>query len=187
MFMDLTKAGKATALYGNHEDMMLDHLYQTHIYGHNIWHCNGGGATLKSYDQKIPEAVIGWVGGLPLYQWLPNNVLASHSFPAYGDDLQQACKITFNKQPSFVDAFERSIIWNREEPRRFTKVGKPTFQVAGHNSQFGLEWFSDGEGAYALCIDTSQSKLLTGVSWDSDLPFTIDNVEFFMEMYPELL
>jgi hypothetical protein len=58
------------------------------------------------------------------------------------------------------DDFEDSIIWNRWQPHR---VDEYDLQIAGHNSQWGLKRFSDERGEFAIGIDTSRTRILTGL------------------------
>lgn len=149
------KNGKA--LLGNHEHMMLDSLRHTGFYQESTWLANGAKATLNSFGFHIPDEVVKWVSKLPLYKKM-DGVLISHSFVAPGSTLEQACVVDTHWSRS-----DYNIIWNRTAPQRMDDI----VQIAGHNSQFGLEHFSDQFGKYAICIDASQDKVLVGINWPS--------------------
>lgn len=155
------KNGKA--ILGNHEHLLLDYCRQSGYYDPGIWFYNGGDATLKSFDPEekfhgpevIPEEVLKWIEGLPLYMEV-DGCLLSHSFVQPGMTLEDSTK--FGR--GIWDVGESRIIWNRREP-----VRRPEYkmQIAGHNSQFGLRRFSDEQGEYAICLDDSRKKVLTGL------------------------
>lgn len=144
------------AVLANHEHMMLDHCRDTGYYLAGTWEINGGDATLSSYGGVIPEEVLAWIEGLPPYLEI-DGCLASHSFVAPGITLAEACELGDNSRDA---RFERSILWNREPPRRLRPY---RLQIAGHNSQFGLKEFSDWRGRFALCLDDSRRGRLTGL------------------------
>jgi hypothetical protein len=156
------KNGKA--LKGNHEHMMLDYYNPTNFYQSGLWEYNGGTATLcsfQSYTVNELEKVLNWMTHLPLY--LDDGInFISHSFLYPGMPLENACDINRNWQ-----AIETSIIWNRREPVRLAN----RYQIAGHNSQIGYKEFSDKDGAFALCIDDSSKKILTGYNTDTGTVF----------------
>jgi hypothetical protein len=149
------KNGKA--ILGNHEHMMLDSQRHTGFYQDCTWLSNGARPTINSFGYHIPEEVVEWVAKLPLYVKM-DGVLISHSFVAPRFTLEQACKVDVH----WRDA-DYNIIWNRLCPERMDEI----IQIAGHNSQFGLEHFSDQFGEYAVCIDASQQQVLVGINWPS--------------------
>ena len=143
------------ALYGNHEEMMIDYFDQTHQYDEGLWvFQNGGKPTLNSYgydeegNPKVPKEHLDFLRSLPLYIET-DKFFISHSFWHSFLSLEAACNPT---------CAEWSIVWNRMPPKRRDK-----FQIAGHNSQFGLKKFDD----FAICIDTSASDILTGINTDT--------------------
>lgn len=85
--------------------------------------------------------------GLPV-KWEDDEVFVSHTFLDFGE-LDFGARI-----PEYL--------WNRSEP-----VSQDRFQIAGHNSHFGVRlWMSDlysGQVAYALSIDASATKQIAGV------------------------
>lgn len=56
-------------ILGNHEQMMLKALEGGPLSSQLLqdWLCNGGQATLQSYNHHIPQAHITWMQNLPLY------------------------------------------------------------------------------------------------------------------------
>jgi len=163
------------AVLGNHDHMMLSYLARTGYYPGDVWFWNGGGATVKSYEKaginiltqdehsedfKVVKRAIEFLQSLPLYIQ-QDGLHISHSFPNPSMPLPVSCDLErWGKNYSQV---EMSIIWNRGQPRRM----KDYYQVTGHNSHWGLKRFSDKEGEYGICLDTSRSKILTGMHWPS--------------------
>jgi hypothetical protein len=145
-------AGNAVSLKGNHEHMMIDCMRKAGLYEDGIWLANGGYKTIASYGMYVPDDVLAWATALPLFWEDPESGLfVSHSFPFNGN-VAESCH---NLETDY------SIIWSREEPVRMP--GR--FQVVGHNSQWGLRRFSDAQGDFAISIDTSRDKVLTGIHW----------------------
>lgn len=155
------------AVLANHEHMLLDHCRGIAYYTPGAWEINGGDATLTAYGGTIPEDVLDWIERLPLYLEI-EGCLVSHSFVYPGYSLEQACDLGSSSRDS---RFDRSIIWNRDPPRRMPKYMR---QIAGHNSQFGLREFSDRKGVFAICLDDSRHNRLTGIHLPS---FEIYQVE----------
>lgn len=150
----------AEALLGNHEHMMIDNYRATDQYDPVIWAMNGGISTMESYGNKIPNDVIIWLEGLPVSKEVEigNDLfLISHGFVHPIKTLEEA-SITSEL------ATDLSIVWNRSKPQRIDKYKS---QIAGHNSHMGLRTFSDEKGPFAMCIDTSRDKILTGISLPS--------------------
>ena len=162
----------AKCIKGNHEDMFVDFILRTKIYHRNDFPNNGGWATLKSYGidlyedtdallerllelfakpyELIPYEHILWLKELPLY-YEEDGLLVTHA-PLHGcfHSAGQA-KIKLNAITLF-----NSPLWNRTPP-----IGRKNFQIFGHCGtmcKFG-DW--------AVCIDDSHSKKLTGMSWPS--------------------
>lgn len=152
-----------TVLYGNHEDLLVDHV-RDHgkEYGYDCWLYNGGDKTLLSYGDEVPADVVSWLSVRPRDISLTVNdkkIYVSHTFkPHWGTSY-------IGTQP---------LIWNRRTPE--WEDCPYDLQVAGHNSQWGLSWFDktdeyevltdmDGwqEKAFAICLDDSRSKLLTAL------------------------
>lgn len=148
------------AVLGNHEHLMLDHCQSRGFYGSDIWIMNGGYTTLNSYGGHVPPEVLTWIESLPLYIEI-GDTLITHAFlrPAAIDDdivLKENCDLG----NSVLDKGETTIIWNRREPVRRNKW---KLQVCGHNSQFGLREWRDEEGMFAVCLDDSRHRKLTGL------------------------
>jgi hypothetical protein len=161
-FMRASEEGTGNSLYGNHCDFLVDHCRKTGIYQRGIWEWNGGTATLDSFNWYIPEEIVNWVANLPLYEWidLPDKtILVSHSFVAPHLDVKEAVAIAARPSRTWDEQdFEDSIIWNRRVPNR-----KEYFQIAGHNSNWGIREFEDNQGIYAIGIDDSRNEKLTGL------------------------
>lgn len=155
------KNGKA--ILGNHEHMMLDFCRRGRYYDSGVWGWNGGDQTLLSYDpdqmktalEVVPEEHLKWIEGLPLHM-VVDGCLLSHSFIQPGMTLEESTKFGRN----IWDVGESRIIWNRREP-----VRRPEYrlQICGHNSQWGLRRFADEQGEYAVCLDDSRKRVLTGL------------------------
>ena len=161
------KNGKA--IYGNHEDLMLNDCRNTNFYPYGCWIRNGGGPTLASFAGTIPEEVLTWVEYLPKYLEL-EGCLISHAFvDSIYDTPELACNFGCDSNDWPMDY---SIIWNRLAPISRDKYVR---QIAGHNSQMGLMDFSDKDGIYATCIDDSRNRKLTGIHIPS---FKIYQVEY---------
>lgn len=168
------KNGKA--ILGNHEHMMIDSYREHGYYAWNTWERNGGRKTVESYagpfgytKQHIPEEVIRWMEKLPKYMVI-EDILLSHSFLAQGMSLENACKLGTTSDSLTCDA---SIIWNRGEPVRHPDY---KLQICGHNSQFGLERWADEQGEYAICLDDSAEKRLTGLHLPSMVVYQQDYI-----------
>ncbi|MGE0225053.1 MAG: metallophosphoesterase [Acetobacteraceae bacterium] len=144
------------AVLANHEHMMLDYCRGADYYTPGTWETNGGDATLASFGGAIPEEVLDWVEQLPLYLEV-EGCLLSHAFVCPGRSLAEACDLGAG---SYDARFDRSLLWNREPPRRLRQY---RMQIAGHNSQFGLRKFSDWRGVFAICLDDSRRGRLTGL------------------------
>jgi len=153
------KNGKA--ILGNHEHMMIDYVESNNVedpyysphYNSGVWFWNGGSTTFGSFDGQLEEATR-WMKSLPLYIEY-DGLFISHSFVSLHEGLKRATNLAVHS--------DHNILWNRSYPRRME--GK--FQVAGHNSQIGLRTFSDSDGDFAICIDDSTKRKLTGLHWPS--------------------
>lgn len=156
-FMDLDKQGKGTSLFGNHESLMLSDVLDKGWYEPGTWIWNGGGKTLESFGYNIPQEVTDWISGLPLFKRVAfgnKKIFISHSFWPGCQTLEEALDINKYQRCSTPC----NIIWSRDVPCR-----REEYQIAGHNSPWGLCKFEDSQGEFALCIDDSRHKRLTGV------------------------
>jgi hypothetical protein len=163
------------AILGNHEHLMLDWCTKSKFYDTNVWFNNGGEYTLLSYselaeqEQPIPQEHIDWIKQLPKWIELKDinindvnqNVLISHAFlyNAIKDD-EEAIEYACDFGVDILDKDETTIIWNREPPIRRKNWD---LQICGHNSQFGLRQWSDHLGTFAVSLDDSRRKKLTGL------------------------
>lgn len=145
----LNEEGTLTAIMGNHEHMMLDFYRDTDHYGNGIWKMNGGDATDNNFLPYTPsEDLLNWVENLPRYLETPD-ILITHA------GVSNSAPVEPQSKYDLLD-----FIWNRCEP-----VNRDKLQVFGHNSHWGLKYF--GVPAHSICLDQSQSKILTGLHWPS--------------------
>jgi len=166
-------ANNIKALRGNHEDMMIDFYKNGISYrakysngpGDHAWLYNGGKQTLESYDaivmgkikrEKIPKEHIDWLESLPLYYETYDFVVTHGSIN--GDLFDW--KIALNDDGLYEHG--NHILWSRQFPSRRSKL-----QLFGHNAHWGSKEFTDERGVYAICLDNSKSKVLTGISLPS--------------------
>lgn len=159
------------AILGNHEHMMISTYRKSKYYDSGVWFMNGGRATMESFGspitfENIPIETIEWLESLPLFLKFKDvgpfglKGFISHAIKRPDWSLETACKLG----PSAYSSLgEDSIIWNRGSPRRM----RAYYQICGHNSHWGLERFKDKAGEYGICIDTSRSKIMTGIHWPS--------------------
>jgi hypothetical protein len=154
------------AIMGNHEHMMWD--WYTHqrnnelgYYDWGVWQYNGGSATIASFGIEDMGEHVKWIRTLPKYIEI-DDYLISHAFlhPGY-QTLEQGCDI--GAHYSDLPKADDSLLWNRSQPidREWS------VQICGHNSQFGLRQWTSGDVPYALCLDDSRKKVLTGVHMPS--------------------
>lgn len=171
------KTERADSVKGNHEDMMIDYcLHQVKglpgRYGRGVWLMNGGGFTLRSYEdyreQLPPQDHIDWLAGRKLSLTIDSpkgKCIVTHAAIHRKFSLNEA--LFFDVGTSADEpGFEYSLIWNRHEP-----VQREFFQVFGHNSQWGLKTFEGKDGIWAICIDQSRKKVLTGFHWPTGTIF----------------
>lgn len=150
-------------LYGNHEALAVDYLRDSgRHYGGSCWLYNGGTATLDSYGEVgVPKEHIDFLASRKKFIELKvgeKNILLSHAFA--NPHWLETGRL---KTPDEIETF----IWSRNFP---TKTPKYDLQLAGHNSNFGYKEFKDEDNGktYAICLDTSRSKVLTGLYLSDD-------------------
>jgi hypothetical protein len=159
-------------LHSNHGDMFVDFVKQIvdpdyeRRYDVEDFFRNGGIATLRSYGaelgqplwkiaHKIPMEHINWLASRPLI-YDGDDIVCSHAPLPPGIDLGRL---------QFADrATKEMIVWNREEPEK-----RQQFQVFGHNSHWGIRSFP----TWALCIDSSRTRRLTGFSWPEQRMYSV--------------
>jgi len=149
----------ARCVLANHEHMMINHCRGGDYYANNVWLWNGGSETVNSFGghrKFISKDIISWTMSLPKYIEV-GNALLSHSFIAPHLTLEEACDLGTSIDGG---ASEDSILWNRSEPIRRDQW---ELQICGHNSQYGLRSWEDGNGKFAMCLDDSRKKVLTGL------------------------
>lgn len=161
-------ARRHTCLLGNHEHMLYDHCRGQEIYGNMIYESNGGGETIKAYGGKVPDDVLDWIKNLPMY-WQDGDVFLSHAPWKAGIELEHAAQKTIRGPMNTEQINGNSLIWNRSMPEKREK-----FQFFGHNSHWGLK-FLDFADPYALCMDDSRLRNLTGVHYNEETK-TLENI-----------
>jgi hypothetical protein len=157
-FMQTEKDGNIT-LMGNHEHMMIDYHRQKSEYDPTIWLYNGGIATANSFKDQFPEEVI---------QFLETRKI---DIKLEIDGKSYYISHTFKPSSRSIDEIDPELfrrLWNRQTP--FFNSESPDFQIAGHNSQFGLRRWDNGnvdiyaeKEKHAICIDSSAKNILTGI------------------------
>lgn len=172
---------RVRAVRGNHEDMFLDFIADGDKYQQGLYFHNGGLETLQSYELpsyplpeeingKIPQAHIKWLKSLPLY--IEEGIFfISHAPIAAYSTIDEAkafaeTEIGPKRGPDLI-----GLLWNRGEPANI----KGVFQVFGHNANWGLRWFEDDGGKFAICLDDSWQEKLTA--------FDTETLEVIQEPY----
>lgn len=158
------------AIKGNHEDMMIDFLVKGEKSEYNmtfrwpVWMGNGGRETLASYsdgkvkdnveDVTIPASHLKWLMNLP--SWIEEDgLIITHApiNPVFG----------FEKLKTIPLIEDHSLAWNRGTPKEIP--GK--VQIFGHEAGKSIRSWGPVEKPWAICIDTSRAKVLTGIHWPS--------------------
>jgi hypothetical protein len=148
-FKKHVEAGTGTALLGNHEFMMLEALK----YGRaRDWMNNGGEATLNSFknssgDDEVEAARL-WV---PFLEAMPLSFSQSGLYVSHAP---------YGEYPE-SDVF--NFVWNRY--RLLEMIGY--FCVFGHNWNGPKYYKNKNKKRYAVCIDSSAAKQITGLHWPS--------------------
>lgn len=167
------------AVMGNHEHMMLDHLRGTNLYEPGIWQYNGGYATMDSFGHHVPERYLTWLESLSTYieyKQEPDGkrVLISHAFVHSMFKTVDEAALATESSPYSIEG-DKSIFWNRGYPIPRSEYD---LQICGHNSQYGLRWISDESKPesepFALCLDDSKHKKLTGIHLPTLEIFQVD-------------
>lgn len=172
-FMEQHALGKAEAVYGNHEDMLVNFAtasFEGREQGWNQQYMflrNGGKETLDSYgrdedyphDYLIPKEHIDWLQARPLW-FATDNLIVSHA-PISG------------KLEHIPSQYDRNhfFIWNRYRPY----IRRDKFLVHGHNGEF--QEYKDSQGLFGLCIDNSHYGELCGLHWPTGEVFRQDYLE----------
>lgn len=140
------------ALKGNHEDMMYHAFLNKHFGDVITWTQNGGNATLKNYGiekpRDLPKAHMDWIKNLPL-EYKESGLLVTHA-----------------PQPWY--SFGAPVdLWNRS-----VKKIPGVIQIFGHNTVF--KEYKTNDELYAICIDDSGHKKLTGIHWPSQKIYWVE-------------
>lgn len=145
-----------TVLKGNHEAMCVESYYMGQLDSRNaeLWLRNGGEATLKSYNGKVPEFHLQWMRTRPLWVMTPD-LFISHAPLNH----RQIVPGKYADVPEFT--------WNRLVwPQRY----KGRINVYGHNATKEPTITKDAAGSITgICIDLSHSNRLCGLHWDAEL------------------
>ena len=140
-------------LLSNHGDMMIDFCRKTGKYEWGVWGDNGGNKTLRSYKGMIPKAHVDWLASRPL-SFETEGLIITHA--PIGEDWESK---------------DFGPFWSRAEPSPIP--GK--LQIFGHCSQWNLRRFLDADGKlFAMCIDQSRQKILTGINCPSLEIYTVN-------------
>jgi serine/threonine protein phosphatase 1 len=192
------------AIFGNHEHLMLEAHKKSGYYHEGTWVKQGGLETLQSfypnetkifdeynlkcfYSEELLERlafstppkevkkILNWLETLPFYKYLEANkfgtrALVSHSAPHPHLTLQESTEL----RTSYKDC-ESTIIWNREVPENIEGI----YQIFGHNSNWGYEAFSNAKREFAVCLDTSRQRVLTGMHWPSMQVYQQEYIETY--------
>ena len=162
----------AFAIRGNHEDMMIDYVINnlqdepyTAKYGWGVWLSNGGAHTLLSYQNNKRTEIqqvkhtkhLDYLQSLPLYIE-HDSILITHAPMS-------------TQKPAPLDPL--TFCWNRGNASRIKGID---MQFHGHNAIKAPKFFEDEDGVYAVNIDTSRARTLTGIMWPSldtiSIPYT---------------
>lgn len=128
---ELTESGQAIALMGNHEKMCVD-SYNGSGYSTQTWVCNGGEATIESYDERTDEekkrpskvldeeAYHAWRSNLPRVskehvEWMANLPLS------YEIDDFFICHAGIDPEVPLDRQFEDDLLWIRGEFINYNK------------------------------------------------------------------
>jgi hypothetical protein len=155
--IDLIKTNGYIALYGNHEDMMVDYVERSlgisynDSYTSDDWLMNGGSSTLRSYGNlnrkiKLDDTIVtdvAWLKKLPRYYISKDNqAIVTHA------------PIDHNFKDLALDKIDTTgfnFMWNRSKPIR-----REHFQFYGHNGH--IITHADVHGHYAMCVDSSRDR-----------------------------
>lgn len=146
-------------LKGNHELMMIESSYGV---GGDHYR-NGGDQTHKSYgiyySTDYPKSHIEWMEKLPLFFHDKDSGLFVSHAPWIA-----------SLPETNVFAWEQDICWNRVPPKKI----EGTFQVFGHNTVKTVYWdVGDFIDSWAICIDNSGHKVITGLHWPTKELFEV--------------
>lgn len=113
---------------------------------------------LSEYYERIDTSLVKWLEGLPLF-YEQEGLFVSHAPKRPGYSLKKCSEIGVKADYQT----DETLLWNRGTPRRM----KDKTQIFGHNSYKKVKYFEDKQGTFAIGIDTSRSKILTGIHWPS--------------------
>lgn len=155
------------AVLGNHEHMMIDWYSSESKYPKefrwDVWLGNGGDVTKTSYevssDPNILQRHLEYLKTLPDHLSIPTeqgDILVTHApvHPVLG--------LTRQLELPLYDI--DSILWNRMLP---VPSEKYAMQFFGHNAVHCVQFCNYNDNPYAVNVDTSRGRKLSGVFWPS--------------------
>ena len=170
-------AKTVTTLHSNHGDLFVDFVlgltdpeYEARYHPMDFLN-NGGGATLRSYGAHDgmsfveaarlgPREHIEWLRTRPLV-YDGDDIVVSHAPLVPGVDIGR-----LNHQ--LDQSTKELVVWHRDEPSP-----RSQFQVFGHNSNWGIRKFDRDNKTWAICIDSSRTRQLTGFAWPEQKLFSV--------------
>lgn len=175
--IELIRSNGWEAIFGNHEDFMVDYFRKTNRYDAGIWFLNGGKKTYSEYKKyplrdrnkgkNILLEHLPWIEKLPWYIETPEHFI-SHGIWHGELTLEQAQK------PFEINAplpAETNLIWNRGN-----LIPRNKFQIFGHNGEIQLYFSTPQEkergNPFALCIDGQREGRLGAFSTKSKTIYT---------------
>lgn len=174
-FMANTAAGKAEAIFGNHEDLFLDAISYGDL---GDWTRNGGIATILSYIKEY-EHLSSFEEMLELAKQKNSTVREIMDLAYFPDEIKEWLKnrpLYYSTDELFIshapvpslnhipeDRFQTNFhfIWNRVDPRQ----RQDKFFIHGHQGRF--KEFKDESGIFGYCIDNCSENELMGIHWPS--------------------
>lgn len=122
--IDYVRSNKFKCVLGNHEKMMLDHVFETE-YSDGVWFRNGGYQTINNYDMISKDKNrfykdADWLLSLPYYIEL-DDVIISHS-----------AVLNIWNMDKEDPHFKQLILWNRHNLALDKDYGVNKYNIFGH-------------------------------------------------------
>lgn len=92
---------KIPTVKGNHEDLMLGELGEHDHYEGGLWHVNGGGHALRSWNGEVPEDVKSWALALPYFIKFDNLLVSHTGHGLVGDKPHGHLSALWHREPRF--------------------------------------------------------------------------------------
>lgn len=159
----IDNAHRANALMGNHDFMMVEACTGGHK---DHWYYNGGYETEQSYaPNDVDPKHIEWLAKRPLY-YEDDELFISHA-PQTKMHLIETGKYTLI-DANIEDLEKREpFVWGRTVPRQ--PYNNKTM-IYGHNWELSEQRIIEPSGKlriYARCIDSSSTKQLVALDWNT--------------------